>query len=324
MSADRLPDRRTLPRVASLLPAATEILCALGAREALVGVSHECDFPVGVGERPVLTRTRLGPPAGSAGIDRDVRRTLEQALAVYEVDVAALARAAPDVIVTQDLCDVCAISRPLVEAAARELANPEVLIVSLHPTRLEHVFEDVVRVARALGLEQRGRRVAGSLRARVAAIAQRARATVALSRPRVLSIEWLDPVMIGGLWMPELVELAGGVPLVTRAGEHAPTLSASELTELDPAPDLVLVKPCGYPLEQTRRELAPLRALLDRLDWPACRTREVWLADGSAYFNRPGPRLVESLEILAACVDPRAFEDFAARHRHAFERLPSG
>jgi iron complex transport system substrate-binding protein len=352
MSAPLRSDRAPALRVATLLPAATEIVCAIGAQEALVGVSHECDFPPGVGARPALTRTRLGPPSCSAEIDRDVRRTLEQALSVYEVDVEALARARPDVIVTQDLCDVCAVSVALVEqAAARALANPELAIVSLHPSRLDEVFEDVVRVARALGREEEGRRVAAALRARVAAIGARSGATkpepdVAIGsvsraartssatrvhpaaptrrRPHVLTIEWIDPVMVGGLWMPELIELAGGVPLRTRAGEHAPTLSSAELAALDPAPDLVLVKPCGYPLEKTRAELATLRALFDELDWPACRTGEIWIADGSAFFNRPGPRIVESLEILAACVDPHTFADFAQRHAESFERLSRG
>lgn len=306
-------------RVASLLPSATEILCLLGHEQSLVGVSHECDHPPGVRGLPVLTRTRRALPERSADIDRDVRALLEGALAVYEIELEALRDARPDLIVTQDLCEVCAVSLAEVERAVAELGVGGARILSLRPTRLADVWEDVRRVARALGEEERAERELAGIERRIAAV--RERAARLSERPATLTIEWLDPVLIGGTWMPELVELAGGCPLVTRPGQHAPTLSQAELRALDPAPELVLVKPCGFDLERSFREEELLRSLLERTTWPAVREGRVFVADGNAFFNRPGPRLVESLEILAACLHPAEFSDLAARHASSFVRL---
>jgi len=292
-------------RIASLLPSATEIVFALGARAELVGRSHECDFPPGVEDVPVLTSARIEPFPSSKAIDRAVRDVLRDALAIYQIDLEGLRQARPDVIVTQDLCNVCAVSLDDVRAAVARLARQEVAIVNLHPMQLEDIWDDVVRVARAIGRAAIGREVVADLRARVADIGRRA--TMIRGRPRVVTIEWIDPVMIGGMWMPELVTLAGGEPLVTRPGEHAPTLDRDRLAGLEP--DVVVVKPCGFRLRRTLEELDVLREVLP----PSWRAR-VYVADGNAYFNRPGPRIVESLEIMAACVHPDAFADFAGKH----------
>lgn len=307
-----------LPRVASLLPSATEIVCAVGAGDALVGVSHECDFPPGVERRPVLTRPRVALPRASGAIDRAVREVLEDALAVYEVELERLRAARPDVVVTQDLCDVCAVSLDDVRRALAAVAQEGIAIVSLRPTRLADVWDDVRRVGRALGRERDAETVAQSLERRCAAVAERCRALAA--RPTVLTVEWLDPVMIGGTWMPELVELAGGRPLVTRPGQHAPALGRAELEALDP--DVVLVKPCGFDLARTAQELDLLARNLPWDRWRAVRAGRVFVADGNAFFNRPGPRLVESLEILAACLHPGAFEDLARAHASSFRSVP--
>lgn len=304
-------------RIASLLPSGTEIVCSLGARSELVGRSHECDFPEGVSALPVLSRSRLSNVGSSADVDKDVRRLLAESLSIYEVSVEALAAARPDVIVTQDLCEVCAVSLGDVCRAASEVLGPEVSIVSLRPERLTAIWDDVRRVARATGHAAEGERVATSLVGRVEAIS--ARVPASARRHSVLSIEWLDPVMVGGLWMPELIELAGGLPLVTRPGDHAPTLGATELGLLDP--DVVLVKPCGFTLE---RALSERRALVQALPWSrwrAVRQGRVFVADGSAYFNRSGPRMVESLEILAACLHPETFADFSRKHAPSACRL---
>lgn len=305
------------PRVASLLPAATEIICALDARAQLVGVSHECDWPSEVIGLPVLTRSKVPTWGSSADIDRAVRAVLTDALSVYEVDEAALAALRPDVVVTQDLCDVCAVSLDDVRDALRRIASEKVELVSLSPTRLDDLFADVRSVARALGVVPRGEALVTDLGRRMQAV--RARSAALGARPRVLTIEWIDPVMVGGTWMPELVELAGGEPLVTAPGDHAPTLDRAALAAL--APDVVLVKPCGFDLARSKRELDTLAAQLAGLSWPALERNAVWLADGNAFFNRPGPRLVESLEILAACVHPAAFADLAAHHATHFERV---
>lgn len=307
------------PRIVSLLPSATEIVCALGMGDGLVGVSHECDWPAEVVGKPVLTSSRLAPVGTSGDIDRDVRTLVRDALAIYAVDEGALARARPDVIVTQDLCEVCAVSFDAVVTAARRLADPDVDIVNLHPTRLADIVSDVRRVGAALGRERAADAVVADMERRMDAVRER---TAALSaRPRVLTIEWIDPLMVGGTWMPELVSLAGGEALVARAGEHAPTLTSEQLAALDPVPDVVLVKPCGFPLQRTVDELPALRDVLSRLPGDALARGAVWLADGNAYFNRPGPRIVDSLEILAACVHPDAFADLGARHAGAFRRL---
>ena len=300
-------------RIATLLPSATEIVCAVGARDELVGRSHECDFPPGLEDVPVLTSARVGALPSSARIDAAVRDALRDALAIYDVDVEALRAARPDVVVTQDLCDVCAVSLDDVRSAVARLARQDVSIVNLHPTRLEAIWADVERVAGAIGRANAGAQLAAVLRERAATIGRRAAAV--RQRPRVLTIEWIAPVMIGGMWMPDLIELAGGEPLVTRAGEHAPTLDRNALQRL--APDVVLVKPCGFPLPRTLDEIDVLREALPR----AWRGR-VYVADGNAYFNRPGPRIVESLEILAACVHPEVFADLAAKHAASFRPAP--
>lgn len=304
-------------RIASLLPSATEIVCAVGARENLVGVSHECDYPAGVDALPVLTRTRRALPASSGAIDRAVREILREAVAVYEVDLERLCEAAPSVVVTQDLCDVCAVSLDDVRTALRSLLLEDVALVNLRPARLAHVWDDVRRVGCAAGRADEGQRVAAGLERRTAQIARRAQPLP--ERPTVLTIEWLDPVMIGGTWMPELATLAGGRPLVTAPGEHAPTLSRGDLEALDP--DVVLVKPCGFDLARTREQAELFRRKLPWDRWTAAREERVFAADGNAYFNRPGPRLVESLEILAACLHPDAFADLARRHAASFQRV---
>jgi iron complex transport system substrate-binding protein len=300
-------------RIVSLLPSATEILCALGVRDHLVGRSHECDCPPGVDVLPVLTSARVGPLPTSRAIDTAVRDVLKDALAIYEIDVEKLREVRPDVIVTQDLCDVCAVSLEDVRAAVARLARNDVRIVNLHPTVLEDVWADIERVADAIGCGTIGREVVADLKRRAARIAERAEA--AAERPTVLSIEWIDPVMIGGMWMPELITLAGGTPLMTEPGDHAPTLTYEQLEALDP--HVVMVKPCGFDLQRTMKELPALRETLPWGSWRAVAESRVYIADGNAFFNRPGPRIVESLEILAACVHPDVFGDLAEKHRES-------
>lgn len=299
-------------RIVSLLPSATEMVCALGAEDDLVGISHECDFPAGVAARPILTRSRLDAHGTSRGIDAALRAL--DALGIYTIDEAALAAAAPDVIITQDLCEVCAVSLDDVRAAVARLARRErVEIVSLRPTRLGDVLGDVERVGRAIGRASAGRSLAAELRGRLDAIAARARSVQ--SRPTVVTVEWIDPIMLGGTWMPELIDLAGGTPLGASAGAPAPTGTPAELAAL--RPEVVLVKPCGFPLARTLAERALIETLVGALTAPA----RVYATDGNAFFNRPGPRIVESLEILAACVHPHAFTDLASKHAGVINRL---
>jgi len=303
-----------MQRIVSLLPSATEIVCALGAADQLVGISHECDFPDAIRDRPVLTRSRIDPSSSSLAIDRAVRSVIAGALSIYDVDADRLSRLAPDLIVTQDLCDVCAVSLDDVRAAVARLAHRDAIaIVALRPTRLGDVLDDVERVAAALGRPDRGATVRAHLAARIADIARRAAGLAA--RPRVVSLEWINPLMLGGTWMPELIELAGGHPVGATAGAPAPTVTAAELAAL--APDVIVVKPCGFTLARALDE----RGILER-HLAACPGRpRIYVTDGNAYFNRSGPRLVESLEIMAACLHPDAFADFHRTHAAVIARL---
>jgi iron complex transport system substrate-binding protein len=309
-----------MPRIVSLLAAGTEIVAALGAGDELVGVSHECDYPPAVvAGRPVLTRARVGPLPSSAEVDRSIRQLVSDALAIYDVDVELLVELAPDVIVTQDLCRVCAVSVDDARAAvARLVAKAEVQLVSLHPRRLGDILDDITQVAGVIGRVGAGERVAAGLRDRIDQVQTVAAGTP--SRPRVVTVEWLEPVMLGGLWMPELIELAGGEPLGVAAGEPAPTVGREELARL--APDVVVVKPCGFPLTRTLQELPVLARTLPWEAWTAPgREARVYVADGNAYFNRSGPRIVDSLELLATLVHPGRFSDQAARLADAAVRI---
>jgi iron complex transport system substrate-binding protein len=309
-----------MQRIVSLLPSATEIVCALGAADQLVGISHECDFPDAIRDRPVLTRSRIDPSSSSLAIDRAVRSVIAGALSIYDVDADRLSRLAPDLIVTQDLCEVCAVSLDDVRAAVARLAHRDAIaIVALRPTRLGDVLDDIERVAAALGRPDRGAALRTALSARIADIARRATCltgpTGLTARPRVVSLEWIDPLMLGGTWMPELIELAGGQPVGATAGAPAPTVTPAELAAL--APDVIVVKPCGFTLPRALDE----RAILER-HLAACPGRpRIYVTDGNAYFNRSGPRLVESLEIMAACLHPDAFADFHRTHAAVIARL---
>jgi iron complex transport system substrate-binding protein len=290
-------------RIASLLPSATEIVCALGFQDRLVARSHECDYPPEVRALPSCTAPSIDLCGTSAEIDRRVKEALRQALSIYRVDEGLLRRLRPDLIVTQSQCEVCAVSLREVEAATCTWFDAPARIVSLEPTTLADVWGDVGRVAEALGAPERGTELAGRLRRRVDAVAERARRLP--DRPTVVCVEWIEPLMAAGNWTPELVELAGGVNLAGTAGEHSPWLTWDELAAHDP--DAIVVAPCGFDLARTRAELA---ALTRYPAWPglrAVRAGRVSLADGNHYFNRSGPRLVESLEILAEALHPGAF-----------------
>jgi iron complex transport system substrate-binding protein len=286
-------------RVVSLIPSATEIVCALGARESLVGVSHECDYPSDVRDLPVVTRAKIRVDGSSATIDRDVRALVSQGLSVYEIDVARLQALAPDVIVTQQQCEVCAVSYREVETAARDALGSGVAIVPLSPTVLSDIWTDVEQVGAALGRVRKAAEVVERARTRLAAVTE---GTADLPRPVVACIEWLEPLMLAGNWMPELVGLAGGSYPFATAG--APSATCGWQTLVYARPEVAVLMPCGFTIAQTKRELA---RVVERPEWralPAVRAGRATIADGNAYFNRPGPRIVESAEILAALIHP--------------------
>jgi iron complex transport system substrate-binding protein len=292
-----------VPRIVSLIASATEIVCALGFEDRLVGRSHECDYPESVRRLPVCTAPKFEPDGTSYQIDQRVKALVQEGLSVYRVDGERLRDLAPEVIVTQSQCEVCAVSLRDVERAvcAWLLACPR--LVSLHPNALADVWNDIENVAFALDVPERGRELAADLQARMAAIEERAKGLT--PRPAVACLEWLDPLMAAGNWMPELVAKAGGINLFGEAGKHAPWMSWEELRARDP--DVILLLPCGFDLPRCRRDLPVLQAKPGWADLKAVRTGRVYLTDGNQYFNRPGPRLVESLEILAEVLHPEEF-----------------
>lgn len=293
-----------MPRTVSLLPSSTEIACAVGAADSLIGRSHECDFPAGVAALPVLTAPRIDVEAASGAIDREVKQLVEQGLSLYHVDAERLRELAPEVILTQTLCEVCAVTPQDLARAVGSWTGVPPTIVSLAPNRLEDVWADVLRVGQALGHEQRAQRFVAELRRRVEQLTGRAGKLT--PRPRVACIEWIEPLMAAGHWMPELVARAGGENLFGRAGEPSPWLGWEELREADP--DVLLLLPCGFGIERTRHELGPLVAQTGWAGLRAVRAGRVYLLEGNHYFNRPGPRLVESLEILCEVLHPEHFE----------------
>jgi iron complex transport system substrate-binding protein len=291
-------------KIASLLPSTTEIACALGLQANLVARSHECDFPIGVEALPVCTAARLDASRPSLEIDTQVKAILSEGLSVYTVHSDLLKMLQPDIILTQDQCEVCAVSLKDVEAAVCGWLGHPAKIVSCSPMGLQDIWTDIGSVATACGITERGQYLVESLLARVAAIEKNA--TTQALKPRVACIEWLEPLMSAGNWIPELVTLAGGINLFGEAGQHSPWFSWAELIAADP--DLLIILPCGFGLARTRSEMA---CLVENPHWQTLRavqTGQVFLTDGNQYFNRPGPRLVESLEIMAEIFHPQVFQ----------------
>lgn len=291
-------------RVVSLLPAATEIVAALGFTDSLVGVSHECDYPAEVNAKPRVTHCEIyGKGLPSSEVDRWVNARLSSGGKLYTVDEPLLRSLEPDVIVTQQLCDVCAIDYESVITIAHSLpTKPK--IVNLSPSSLADVLDDIRRVAAALGAPRRGDGLAASLVNRIEAV--KSRASRASSRPRCVHLEWIDPLFCGGHWNPELVEIAGGVDPLGRKGKPSVQITWDKLVEAQP--EILVLACCGYDVERT---LADVRILQAHPRWetlPAVQRNQVYAANGSAYFSRPGPRLIDTLEILAEIIHP----DFSA------------
>jgi iron complex transport system substrate-binding protein len=300
-----------MTRIASLLPSATEIVAALGFADALVARSHECDHPDGVAKLPPCTAPKAPLGDTSAEIDRRVREIVREGLSVYRVDDRRLKALDPQVIVTQSQCEVCAVSETELLSAVGDWLSDAVQVVTLKPERLDDIWDDIRRVADALGVTERGPEVVDALVARMAAIAAQARTRP--EKPTVGTVEWIDPLMAGGNWMPELVDMAGGRNLFGEAGAHSPWITFADFAAADP--DVIVVLPCGFSIAEARRDMP---ALTGRREWAglkAVRNGRVHITDGHHFFNRPGPRIVESLEILAEMLHPDEF-DFGHKERN--------
>ena len=287
------------PRVVSLIASATEILHELGAGSLQVARSHECDWPESVLELPALTRAKFKVAGSSRDIDVAVKSLVEQGLAVYEVDADRMRDAAPDVILTQDQCEVCAVSLADVEKAVATWNECRANVVSLRPHTMADIYADNQRIADALGTPEKGADLNRRMQERLAAIASR---VAGLSKPRLAFVEWIDPQMSGGHWMPELIATAGGIDLLGVHGGISPWITVADIAASDP--DVILVGPCGYDLEKTREEMAVLDSNRGWQNLRAVREGRLYIADGNAFFNRPGPRLVESAEIIFEVLHP--------------------
>ena len=291
----------TVMRIASLLPSATEIVCALGLSDSLVGVTHECDYPPFVRELPRVTKTLIPHDASSREIDALVRERLETERALYSLDLPVLEALQPDLLVTQALCDVCAVATAEVEAAACSLpGHPRVL--NLEPMSLEDVLDTMTLVGKATGRETQAQAAVASLRARMETVKERTAAISHAERPRVAFLEWLDPLFNGGHWNPTLVELAGGIDVLGNVGEPSKTTAWEALVHS--RPDVLFIACCGFRTERTLLDLPILEAQPGWSDLPCVQSGRVYVTDGNSYFSRPGPRLVDSLEIMAHALHP--------------------
>ena len=294
-------------RVVSLLPSATELVAFVGAADGLVGVSHECDHPAGVDKFPKLTRPPFDHHAmTSAEIDAAIGRHLQETGSLYGLDTELLEELKPDLIVTQGLCDVCAVSLDVVETAASSISTgPRVL--SMNPTSLDEVLRCAIQVGDAVGRGDRAREEVSALRDRLARVEE---AVEGLPRPRVGAIEWLDPPFTAGHWVPEMVRLAGGEEVLAGEGEPSARLSWEDVFAAEP--EALVLMPCGFDTERALREASALPRLTGWDGTPAARTGRVWAVDANSYFSRPAPRLVEGVEILARLFHPQAFPDSPA------------
>lgn len=304
------------PRIVSLLPSATEIVCALGLTENLVGITHECDYPPEVTGKPVLTASRISHETmSSAEIDHAVRSQLDGHGSIYDLDEQRMHALKPDLILTQELCDVCAVSYKTVERAAR-MFETDVRVVSLEPNTISDIFMNIRTVGELTKREAEAERVMTEL----AAWLERLKNALAHieNHPRTLMLEWLEPAFAPGHWVPEQVAIAGGDHAFGRVGQPSITTTALEIQQY--APEVIVMIPCGYYKEDILRQLPQSRLPDGWRDLPAVQSGEVWAVDATSYFSRPGPRVVRGAEILARILHP---EIFGPPTEHEALRVPA-
>jgi iron complex transport system substrate-binding protein len=290
-------------RIISLLPAATEIVCALGFEKNLVGRSHECDFPLSVKQLPICSEANFPDNLSSLAIDKKVKELLNDALSVYSVTREKIKQLAPDVVITQAQCEVCAVSLKEVEEALENYLDKQASIISLQPDSLEDIFNNIREVADSLCVIEKGDKLIEELNERVNIV--RHKLKFIDSKPTVACIEWLEPMMVSGNWVPELVDIAGGISLLAEAGQHSPFVQWVDIQLQDP--EVIIVMPCGFSIERTLREIDILLQLPGFSELRAVKNGKLFIADGNQYFNRPGPRIVDSIEILAEIIHPKQF-----------------
>ena len=293
-----------MARIASLTPNATEITAALGALSQLVVRSHACDYPPSVCSLPVCTKVNIDMTVPSSDIDQNIKELLSSALSIYEIDVPLLKSAAPDIILTQSQCDICAVSEAELSSAVGDWFQHGVDIVSLNANRLTDIWQDITNIAAVIDANDRGRELISKIKVNMNIIDKKCAAL--LSRPRVACIEWIAPLMAAGNWVPELISMAGGINLFGKIGIHSPWMDWEELKISDP--DVIIVMPCGFDLKRCRAEMFTLAGSPGWNELSCVKAGDVYLADGNQYFNRPGPRISQSLEIIAEILHPHEFK----------------
>ena len=307
-------------RIVSLISSATEILYLLGLGDRVVGVSHECDYPPLVARKPRLTRSLVASAASSHAIDDQVRSLAADQSALYAIDVDRLASLRPDLIITQAQCDVCAVRYEDVVAAVRDTpALQGTPVLALNPSRLADVLDDIVRIGQATAANGPAREAVAMLTVRIEQVRSQTRGLSSTGRPRVACLEWIDPPMLAANWTPELVAMAGGEPGLVVAGQHSGYADWNEIAKYDP--QIVVIMPCGFDLERAIVEARVLPGVPQWSTLSAVREERVFAVDGNAYFNRSGPRLVDSLEILAHLFHPDLFEPPLAEPQRTWRRL---
>jgi iron complex transport system substrate-binding protein len=294
-----MPDKKII----SLLPAATEIVCALGLGDQLVGRSHECDYPATVRNLPVCSEARFIPGSDSQAIDKQVKEILSDALSIYVVDKELIRQLRPDVIITQNQCEVCAVSEKDVEDALKDLLDKDVKIISLSPNILSDIVDDIRRIAERLGVSEKADILLEEMNDRIDLIRHKLKFIV--QKPRVACIEWISPLMVAGNWTPELVQIAGGQSILAEAGKHSPFIDFENIKSENP--EILIIMPCGFSVQRTLQEINLLLNLPGWADLNAVKNNKVFIADGNQYFNRSGPRIVDSIEILAEIINPKMF-----------------
>ena len=281
-------------KIVSLLPSSTEIVCKLGFRENLVGVSHECDYPLSVKDLPILTKPRFSPIESSQKIDNSVQDLLKKGLSVYEVNTDLLKNLAPDLIITQAQCEACAVSLNDVKKAVSDWVGNKPDIVSLEPNYLDEVWSDFERVGEKLNSSDSYLKFKSEIEQRLENLKNKSQQLS--KRPTVVCVEWIDPIMIAANWVPELVSIAGGINMLSNPGSHSHIFKWEEILKSNP--NFIIMMPCGFDINRTLEEINILKQKPDWSKLEAVKSNHVFVVDGNQYFNRPGPRLIESAEIL--------------------------
>lgn len=280
-------------RVLSLLSSTTEIIYALGCGDRLVGRSHECDYPEEVSELPICTIPKFNVDGTSREVDDEVKSLVQSALSIYYINEKLLKELKPDIIFTQSQCEVCAVSVSDVENALKNITGLSSRVISVEPNSIEDIFNDILTIAEILNVRNKGKELVELIKAKIDSTEK---IVYQKSSPSVATIEWIDPLMAAGNWVPQLIRVAGGKNLFGEAGKHSPWMKYNDLVEQDP--EIIIVMPCGYDIKKSLIEIKTLESKKGWGSLKAVRNRNVYITDGNQFFNRPGPRIIESLEIL--------------------------